>query len=217
MSMEVYDTAEEYKTTGRKYHDVKNRIIAAALKEFAEYGPDGARVKHIAEQAGVSKSSIFYYFETKDDLYRSVIKEFLRMINSQLDLRISRSVTLEQMLREIIYTHMNIMRQSPDLVKLMRGEIANPRKEFLEDIAEATLSSSVRALIHDKFKSEIRAGNLRDVDIQQAMISFNAMSLGYILMAPMIEMIWNIEDIDEFLARRKYAVVDLFLNGIKAK
>jgi TetR/AcrR family transcriptional regulator len=48
------------------------RILSAARKEFARSGFAGARIDTIARQAGVRKSLIFYYFESKDGLSRAV-------------------------------------------------------------------------------------------------------------------------------------------------
>ena len=53
----------------------RNDIAQAALAEFATKGFAGARVKRIAEDAGVNKQLVFYYFESKAGLYKSVIAD----------------------------------------------------------------------------------------------------------------------------------------------
>ena len=50
-------------------------IVAAALEEFAQYGLAGSRVQRIADRAEVNKQLVFYYFGSKDGLYRSVMEE----------------------------------------------------------------------------------------------------------------------------------------------
>lgn len=50
-------------------------IIAAALEVFAEKGFAGAKLDDIAERAGVSKGALYLYFETKDDIFRAVVRE----------------------------------------------------------------------------------------------------------------------------------------------
>ena len=47
----------------------RNTIAAAALAEFAEHGFAGARVARIAERARLNKQLVFYYFESKAQLY----------------------------------------------------------------------------------------------------------------------------------------------------
>ena len=197
--------------------EVKNRIIGAALNEFALYGVESARIKRIAENAGISKSNIFYYFKTKRNLYRAVIQEFLRRVSSQLELRLSRCGSFEQMLREIVYTHSTIISNSQSLIQILRRELAKPQNEMIRDISETILNSESRKVLKNMFEQEIRSGHYRDLDFNQTMISFYLMSLGYLSLAPMANIIWHIENMDEFLAERKFAIIDLFLNGVLNK
>ena len=50
-------------------------IIAAALVVFSEKGFAAARLDDIAARAGVSKGALYLYFETKQDLFRAVVRE----------------------------------------------------------------------------------------------------------------------------------------------
>ncbi len=47
----------------------KKRITEAAIKEFAEYGFENASTNQIVKESGISKGSLFKYFESKEDLY----------------------------------------------------------------------------------------------------------------------------------------------------
>jgi AcrR family transcriptional regulator len=53
--------------------DLKKRILDCALSQFARKGLDGARVEEIAKLAGAAKRMIYYYFGSKEELYRSTI------------------------------------------------------------------------------------------------------------------------------------------------
>jgi AcrR family transcriptional regulator len=55
--------------------DTRSRILAAALKEFAAKGFDGARVEAIARRAHVTKGLIFYYFPSKESLFRELAEQ----------------------------------------------------------------------------------------------------------------------------------------------
>src|SRR5438046_9005315 len=55
----------------------RRRILAAALQEFSAKGIDGARVDAIAERAGTNKRMLYYYFGSKDDLFRAVLAQRL--------------------------------------------------------------------------------------------------------------------------------------------
>ena len=53
----------------------KADIVAVAMDEFAENGLTGARVDAIAERTRTSKRMIYYYFGSKDGLYRAVLEQ----------------------------------------------------------------------------------------------------------------------------------------------
>jgi len=67
----------------------RERIMAAAQKEFAAHGLAGARTDAIARRARVNERMIFYCFDSKEGLYRAVLAQRLsakaRMIESMPD------------------------------------------------------------------------------------------------------------------------------------
>ncbi len=50
-------------------NEKQERILKTALKEFAEYGYENASTNRIVKNCGVSKGSLFKYFENKEELY----------------------------------------------------------------------------------------------------------------------------------------------------
>src|SRR5256885_14133973 len=52
-----------------------DRILAAAAAEFAERGFAGARVDRIARRARVNKAMLYYYFRSKQELYRTLLRQ----------------------------------------------------------------------------------------------------------------------------------------------
>ena len=59
----------------------RERILAAALKEFARKGFAGARVDTIARRAAINKRMLYHYFGNKEDLFREVLR--LKMAERQ--------------------------------------------------------------------------------------------------------------------------------------
>jgi TetR/AcrR family transcriptional regulator len=73
----------------RDLNRTRERIMAAAQKEFAASGFAGARTDAIARRARVNERMIFYCFDSKEGLYRAVLAQKLsaavRMIESTPD------------------------------------------------------------------------------------------------------------------------------------
>lgn len=62
----------------------KRRIFEAAVQEFAEHGPAGARVDRIAARARANKESIYRHFGTKAELLRRVTDQYLDQRGEQM-------------------------------------------------------------------------------------------------------------------------------------
>ena len=60
----------------------QDRIIEAALDEFAEKDFESASLNNIIARAGISKGSMYHYFNNKEDLYLYVI-EYAKAVKSQ--------------------------------------------------------------------------------------------------------------------------------------
>lgn len=68
-----------------KKNEIKEKIIEAAKKEFLEKGFEKASIRTIASRAGLTKGSIYTYFESKDALFSSIVEPALNEILHMLD------------------------------------------------------------------------------------------------------------------------------------
>jgi AcrR family transcriptional regulator len=59
-------------------HDTRAKILEVAEREFAESGFNGAHLQRIAEQVGVQKTALYYYFASKEQLYVAVLLRMLQ-------------------------------------------------------------------------------------------------------------------------------------------
>jgi len=62
------------KTGGRNPQQTQQRILEAALQEFAAKGFAGARVDVIARRARINKRMLYHYFGDKEGLFREVLR-----------------------------------------------------------------------------------------------------------------------------------------------
>lgn len=100
------------------------QIIEAALEVLGEHGLSGARLEEIARRAGISKGTIYLYFDSKDAVFRAVVQH---TVLEEMD-RIAgaaRSGTAEERFRGIIEDFWAFVR-SPGfqaVYRLVSGEL----------------------------------------------------------------------------------------------
>ena len=80
-------------------------LVAAALEVFVERGYEGTTLADVARRAGVTKGTIYLYFENKEALFKAVVRETIVPVIAQGE-ALARSFTgsardlLEQLVRE---------------------------------------------------------------------------------------------------------------------
>jgi AcrR family transcriptional regulator len=60
-------------------------IMRAAIKVFAKKGYDGTRISEIAKVSGLPKPNVYYYFKTKDAIYKAIIRDILTAWDEALE------------------------------------------------------------------------------------------------------------------------------------
>ena len=77
MARTVDAPASGRRRVNRGTEDTRDRLIEAALVEFAATGFDGASTRAIASRAGAHQPQINYHFESKDELWRLCLERLL--------------------------------------------------------------------------------------------------------------------------------------------
>lgn len=139
----------------------EQRILDAAEKIFASYGYRGATIDTIADNAGMSKPNLHYYFKRKRDLYLAVLTRTLETWLAPLS-ELNPDGDPEQELRHYILEKVEMTRTNPVASRLFANEILQGAP-FLETY----LKTDLRDLVDRKstvIKGWIAEGKLRDVD-----------------------------------------------------
>ncbi|MBV9066389.1 MAG: TetR family transcriptional regulator, partial [Methylobacteriaceae bacterium] len=100
----------------------RRAILNAATAEFAENGLAGARVDKIAEVSGVNKRMLYYYFNSKDDLYLAVLEEaYTAMRASERELKLDHLEPLAA-IRRLVEFKFDYFVENPAMIWLLNGE-----------------------------------------------------------------------------------------------
>ena len=99
----------------------RERIINAALKEFAQNGYEKASTNEIVRQAEISKGSLFNYFKNKRELYFFLIEYVAEIIEKMYD-EIDLDVTdFFERIREVGLIKYKIMKKVPQTFNFLKG------------------------------------------------------------------------------------------------
>src|ERR1700761_7277297 len=83
------DTNEQTVRWTRRKNERPGEILDAALRVFAEKGFSAARMEDIAKAAGVTKGTIYLYFENKEQVFKSLVLELIGGVMSGVETHMS--------------------------------------------------------------------------------------------------------------------------------
>ena len=136
-------------------------ILEAGERIFAQHGFRGATMQMIADQAGLPKANLHYYFDSKEKLYRCVVEKIFE-IWLQAASSFENSNEPKEALKLYIYEKMQISRRHPYGSKVWANEVMQGAP-IIQDFLETQLRSWTDGRI-ESIQAWIAAGKIRSVD-----------------------------------------------------
>jgi len=196
----------------------KEKILLAAQKEFAARGFSGARMETIARSAAINKAMLFYYFSSKENLYRTVLFGVFNEIFGEIGSFISQPLTPDLFLEKFPEIYIRFVARHPDLLRIMVFDlIHNPEN----------VTAAITEIIHEKMslgpqpllgliKRWHGQGLISEADPLHFMMNIVALSIFSFIGKPMVEAISGIkvENDEDFYRKRIASVVNILQRGM---
>ena len=187
------------------------RILEAAVRQFSANGLAGARTEQIAEEAGVNKALLYYYFRGKNDLYAAALESVAEGVRLSSLAALEGGGTagerfLQSVLNHFDRIHANRGFQSlmqQEMVRLHRGEV-HALTPLVETVFRP-LMSRMREVLDDG----IASGEL--IAAEQSQIRYAALGANvlYFLAAPMMRLVEGTNPLEpEALRFRRKAAIE---------
>ena len=197
------------KPVPRNAEKTRLKILAAAEAEFAHKGLAGARVDTIAEESGANKRMIYYYFNSKEELYIAVLERaYTEMRTSERGLALDHLDPVEA-IRRLVEFKFDYCIVHPNLIALLNGEnMLNAeylkRSTRLRDMHQS-LAKTMGAIL----EAGMKAGTIRTgINPLHLYISISALSYFYFSNTPTLSAAFghNLATAAERKIRRQHVV-----------
>lgn len=128
--------------------EVKNSIIAVARQIFSRFGFKKTTMDEIAIASRKGKSSIYYYFESKEDIFQAVVEKEASMLRRELQEAIKTVADPKEKLKVYVLVRMKTLKNLANYYDAIRSEylshldfVENIRKKY--DDEEITMVESI--------------------------------------------------------------------------
>ncbi|MBS2007662.1 MAG: TetR family transcriptional regulator [Cyanobacteria bacterium SZAS TMP-1] len=162
-------------------------IMDAAEEEFSRYGLQGARTESIAAQTGVTKAMIHYYFESKENLYREVLRRtFTRRTQTLESLNLS-ALAPTAALKVIFDDLLAEMFRHPTIASILFFESLQNRGQYYREISVASLYGPMI----DVLERGVASGEFRpELEPRHTAINLVGMTVFYICASANLSSLW---------------------------
>lgn len=156
----------------------RRRILEAATEEFARGGYAGARTEQIARRALTNERMLYYYFASKEGLFRAVLEHaYLQLVEAERALALD-GLAPEDAMRALVEFIWRYYVDHPELITLVNSENLHQARHLRSSERLGELLGPTIALIAGVLERGVRAGVFRPgVDPTQMYVTIA--SLGY--------------------------------------
>jgi TetR/AcrR family transcriptional regulator len=181
----------------------EKKILEAARTVFHKAGYDGARMQEIADEAGINKALLHYYFRNKDKLFEAVFVEALRRnMIPLMHMMMSADTTVEEKITNFARNYIETIRRNPELPGFIIHEINRNPQRLVENAKTEGLV--IPQTLIAQITEGVEQGRYNPVDPRQLVVSLVSMCIFPFIGRPMIQMAMQISehDWDAFLEER---------------
>lgn len=198
----------------------EEKILTSAKKVFYQKGLKGARMQEIADDAGVNKAMLHYYFRSKEKLFDKVFEQSVKSVTPMLMNVFLEKTDLSTKIAHLIEMLIDFFLEEPYLSNFIVNELSqNPDKLFMNIMDhKGGLMGEIIPLINEQIQVEIEKGTVK-TDIRSAELILNIMSLCLfpIMSQTVLQKTLGIDDerMRRFMNKRKQTVTQFVLDAIK--
>lgn len=194
-------------------------ILEAAKKVFMQRGYAGARMQEIADEAGINKAMLHYYFRSKEKLFRVIFEETAMDLLPKLGLALEGEGGVLEKLEKIVRIYVSVIQENPHIPMFILHELSQNRAEFINTVKRKAEHFPNLPAFFGQIMEEQAAGQIKDVPPLHLMLNVMGMVIFPFLARPVVTNLVGMpaEQYDAALEDRADVVVAFLKNALVVK
>lgn len=201
----------------------EQRILDAAHAVFLRRGTAGARMQEIADEAGVNKALLHYYFRSKERLAEAVFQRVAQRLFPPLFRILGSESSIEEKVEQVVQHYMTTLLDSPYMPAYVLSELNHHPERMLRMVETATqlpidgFAPVVFARLNAQIEERIREGSIRPITAQQFAVNLISLCIFPFAAQPLLKVgfSWGEEGFTRFIEERRTELPAFFLNALR--
>ena len=155
--------------------EVRIRIVVVARRIFTRYGFRKATMEEIASTSQMGKSSIYYYFKSKEEIFRAVVEFEARMLKERLSRIIGKNNSPPERLKAYILFRLHHVRTLENFYAALNEETLS-HMDFILDIRR-----------NFEIEEQLLVGEILEDGMKQGVFQLSSSKIGAIAISTMMK------------------------------
>jgi AcrR family transcriptional regulator len=180
----------------RKNH-IKDELLRTAEVMFAENGYEGTTIRDIAARAGINAALIYYHFESKEHLYKSIFELRLRILSDSIKAlpQNPEAGSLER-LNSYMTVYITNIKDNFYFYRIMNGELYSFRSHFFKTAILDYINAGSK-ILRDVIGQGVARKEFRNVDTDLFLMTIFHLLNQIIGRSPVASELLNLEEVSE--------------------
>lgn len=199
----------------KENESTEEQILVAAFNVFVEKGFENTKMQDIANQAGIKRTVLNYYFRSKYLLYQKIAKTILRQALPNMLKILNSDIPFDQKIKDFVENYIDLGVKNPFMPLFIINELNHLGSEFIEKMLDGLKPDIDNFIEH--VKDEMEKGNIIKINPIQVPLHIISLCAFPILGKPMVKLITKSDEkqYSEIIQERKTEVVRFVLKGLK--
>jgi len=194
----------------------EEKIYEAARRIFILKGMEGARMQEIADEAGINKALLHYYFRSKENLFKAVFKDIFSKFFLKVRGELFSDISAKEKLIVFIDNYIDMIQANPYVPQFIINELNRDPMVLKTLMFESGIEPQK---LLEMFLNQVQSNNFSKIDPRHIVVSLLGMLIFPFAARPLLQMVYFNDDKEaytQFLYERKEIVKDMILKIIEA-
>lgn len=198
-----------------EHNKTESLILEAAKKVFIRKGYDGSRMQEIADEAGINKALLHYYFRNKDNLFDAIFLRAFSDFIPNIGITIMSFKPIKEKLKIIIGSYIDMLQSNPFLPHFILQEINRNPKRIVDIMHGKGLNPDI---MRDMLQNEIARETGHPIKIEHLMINIVSLCIFPFAGKPIIMgFVFNNDEekFQNFINERKQVIYEIIVKSLE--
>lgn len=194
----------------------EEKILEAARRVFLQKGMAGARMQEIADEAGINKALLHYYFRNKELLFDRIFVQAAGKLFPKIMIILNSDQPLFEKIENFVESYIDVMSENPYLPLFVLNEVHRDPEGFYKRI-----SGELKLPRPDKFlmqiDQEVKLGNIKPVSPLQLFMTIISGTVFPFVAKPLFQMHIGVDEFQfrQFVIQRKAEFPRFIIEALK--